>query len=55
MYAYGLSLCKFRALRDQKEVSDILELGLLAIVMHPMWLLETKLGSSIRVVHSLNH
>lgn len=55
MYAYGLSLCKFSALRDQKKVSDILELGLLAIVIHTMWLLETKLGSSVRVVHFLNH
>lgn len=55
MYAYGLSLCKCSALRDQKKVSDILELGLLAIVIHPIWLLETKLGSSVRVVQSLNH
>lgn len=55
MYAYGLSLCKFSALRDQKKVSDILELGLLAIVIHPMWLLEIKLGSSVRVVHSRNN
>lgn len=55
MYGYGLSLCKFSALRDQKKVSDILELGLLAIVIHTMWLLEAKSGSSVRVIHSLNH
>lgn len=55
MYSYGLSLCKISALRDQKKVSDILKLELLAIVIHTMWLLETKLGSSVRVVHFLNH
>lgn len=41
--------------RDQKEMSDLLELELKAVIRYPTWILGTKLEPSGRARRSLNH
>lgn len=35
--------------RGQKRETDLLELEVRVVVSHPVWVLETELGSSVRV------
>jgi hypothetical protein len=41
--------------RGQKRPSNPLELGLQALVSHPVWVLGSELGSSVRAIYALTH
>lgn len=49
MYAYRVTL------GGQKRPSDPLELELQVAVSHLVWVLGTKLGSSVRAAKTLSH